>query len=109
MRGETLAKKFPTQSILIDSALLITTTLNNDAILMRGTQIILGAKVLVGIITIILNNNVIRIITTPLIDPSKNVWIILDSPSLLPIFMSMNPRKAIIDVRTNFHDHAEKE
>ena len=102
MRGETLAKIFPTQSILIDSALLTTITLNNDAILMRGTKIILGAKVLVEIITIILNNNVVRIPTTPLIDPSKNVRIILDSPSLLPIFMSMNLRKVIIDVRQNF-------
>ena len=101
MRGETLAKKFPTQSILIDSALQITIFLNNDAILMRGAKIIVGAKVLVGIRTIILNNNVIRIITKHLIDPSKNVRTILDCPSLLPIFMSMNLRKAIIDVHQN--------
>ena len=102
INNDGLAKKFPTQSILIDSALLITITLNNDAILMRGTKITLGAKVLVGIITIILNNNVVRIPTTPLIDPSKNMRIILDSPSLLPIFMSMNLSKVRIDVRQNF-------
>ena len=100
--GGNSGKKNPTQSILIFSALLTTIFLNNDAILMRGIKIIPGAKVLVGIITIILNNNVVRIPTTPLIDPSKNVRIILDSLSLLPIFMSMNLRKVIIDVRQNF-------
>jgi hypothetical protein len=68
---------------------------------MRGTKIILGAKLLVGIITIVLNNNVIRIITTHLIDPSKSVWTILDNLSLLQIFMSMNLRKVTIDVRQN--------
>ena len=101
MRGEILANFLPTQSILIDTALLTTITLNNDAILMRGTKIILRARVLVGIITIILNNTAVRIITTPLIGLSKNVRAILDSPSLLRILMSMNLRKAIIDVRQN--------
>jgi hypothetical protein len=69
---------------------------------MRGTKIIVGAKVLVGIITIILNNNAVRIITTHLIDPSKNVRKTLDNPLLLKIFMSMNLRKVTIEERQNF-------
>ena len=68
---------------------------------MRGTKIILGAKILVGIITTLLNNNAVQIQITPLIDPNNNVRKVLDSHSLLQIFTSMNLRKVIIDVRQN--------